>query len=66
MSQSFNTRNFVAEIQAQESYEQTLEEGQYLGFYIPGAKVVLRRIEQMTSKTEPKLVACPVRRLFES
>lgn len=65
MERLLDVHEFVEQIQAQRAYDPPLEEGQYLGFFIPGEQVVLRRIEELTARTSPELVACPVRRLFE-
>ncbi len=65
MERLLDVHEFVEQIQAQRVYELPLEEGQYLGFFIPEERVVLKRIEELTARKSPSLVACPVRRLFE-
>lgn len=42
-----------------------LTEGQYLGFFIPGQRVILRRIEEAIAREAPQLVTCSLRCLFE-
>lgn len=64
MERPLDRHTFLEQIQTQKVYERPLEEGMYLGFFVPGDRVVLSRIESMTSKRAPAVVTCPVTRLF--
>jgi len=55
---------FLKNIKEQENYEPPVSDGRYLGFYIPGGAVVLKRIEQLI-QGEPPAVAYSVSQLFE-
>lgn len=64
LQQPLDRRAFLEPIQAQQEYEIPLEDGIYLGFFIPGDRVILSRMEQLTKKKTSPVVACPVTRLF--
>jgi hypothetical protein len=55
---------FLKDLRDQEDYEVPMAEGRYLGFYIPGGTIVLKRIEQLLSD-EPPAVAYSVSQLLE-
>ncbi|HEY9676509.1 MAG TPA: hypothetical protein V6C76_00805 [Drouetiella sp.] len=59
-------RNSINEEAVQEQNRKDrapLASAQYLGFYIPGQRVVLNRVA--TSSGSPNVVACEVAHLFE-
>ncbi len=64
MERPLDRHAFLEQIQAQKVYERPLEEGMYLGFFVPGDRVVLSRIKNITDKRAPVVVTCPVTRLF--
>jgi hypothetical protein len=55
---------FLKDLENQEDYDPPVPEGRYLGFYIPGGAVVLKRIEQLI-QGEPPAVAYSVLQLLE-
>lgn len=56
----------MEKLQTQEAYDRPLETGMYLGFFLPGDTVVMRRIQDFVGKSKPPyVVACAVARLFE-
>jgi hypothetical protein len=55
---------FLRDLENQEDYELPIAEGHYLGFYIPGGTVVLKRIEQLLQGESPA-VSYSVSQLLE-
>jgi len=55
---------FLKDLLNQDSYEPPVAQGNYLGFFIPGGAVVLKRIEQLING-EPPAVAYSVAQLLQ-
>src|SRR5271168_2700775 len=46
-------RTYLQDLEDQEDYDPPMAEGSYLGFYIPGGTVILKRIEQLLQGESP-------------
>jgi hypothetical protein len=64
MQLSTVVRSFLDKIRSQEHYDQQINEGSYLGFYVPGA-VILKRVECLLDG-EPPAVAYSLNDLFSA
>jgi hypothetical protein len=63
MEQPLNLRAFIAPQPSEP--KSTLKQGQYLGFFVPGERVLLKRTDESSAKESPSLVSCSLRWLFE-
>ena len=55
---------FMKNIEDRENYEVPMPEGRYLGFYLAGGTVILKRIEQLID-SEPPAVAYSLSEILE-
>ncbi len=65
MDEPLDRHEYLELIQAQENYESPIESGQYLGFYIPGDRVILNKIENFRTIEKAPLISCKVQKLFK-
>jgi hypothetical protein len=64
MKKNVDKSAYIQDLEANNKYAHPLEAGNYLGFYIPGDTVILKRIEELLNGKRPQLVSVPVAKLF--
>ncbi|MBI2811138.1 MAG: hypothetical protein HYX67_09960 [Candidatus Melainabacteria bacterium] len=65
MNSKFDKDEFVRALHSQKDYVAPLESGQYLGFYLPGENVVMRKVLSAAQNEAPNVVSRTVSQLFE-